>query len=266
MQRTASVCIWAGIFLLIIIWLPLLAVRWLFDRDPFKYKTGRLFRILGLAISRINPNWKISLSGYTDIDDRRPYIIVSNHLSNADIPVISNLPWEMKWVAKKELFELPVLGWMMNMARDISVDRTATGKKLSVFKKCRSALHHQVSVFFFPEGTRSRSGKLQKFSPGAFNLSIKEQIPILPIVLDGTQGCLPKKTWVFKPNVHVQLKVLEPVDPAGFGSDGNGVAELMKTVRNSIADQLMEWRGKPRHEVDATLRSPQDDDASDPVL
>src|SRR5690554_6733978 len=102
MQRIYSVLTWMGIILLIIFWLPLLFIRWLFDRDPAKYKTGRLFRKLGYAISRINPNWNIMLEGHENIDDRQPYIMVSNHLSNADIPVISNLPWEMKWIAKIE--------------------------------------------------------------------------------------------------------------------------------------------------------------------
>lgn len=263
MQRLASVCIWAGIFFLIIIWLPMLAIRWLFDRDPFKYKTGRLFRNLGLAISRINPNWKVILLDYEEIDVRHPYIVVSNHLSNADIPVISNLPWEMKWVAKKELFDLPILGWMMKMARDISVDRKSTGQKLGVFRKCSAALDHNVSVMFFPEGTRSRSGKVNKFSAGAFHLAIEKQIPILPIVLDGTQECLPKKTWIFKPDVQVKLKVLKPVDPANFGP--NRGLEMMDTVRQSIVEQLMEWRQQPLHEVDATVRHLPDDDVFGPT-
>ncbi|MEX2436148.1 MAG: 1-acyl-sn-glycerol-3-phosphate acyltransferase, partial [Balneolaceae bacterium] len=107
MQKIYSVLIWTGIILLVLFWLPLMGIVWLVDRDPLKYKTGKLFRKLGLAISRINPNWKISLTGYKSINDREPYIVVSNHLSNADIPLISNLPWEMKWVAKKELFSVP---------------------------------------------------------------------------------------------------------------------------------------------------------------
>lgn len=258
MQRIYSVLIWTGISLLIIFWLPLLFLRWLFDRDKTKYKTGRLFRKLGFAISRINPNWNVSIEGYQQFDDRRPYIIVSNHLSNADIPVISNLPWEMKWVAKKELFDLPVVGWMMNMAGDISVDRSSAGKRLGVFKKCRYYLENNVSVMFFPEGTRSRTGKLKRFLPGAFDLAIRENIPVLPIVLDGTQGCLPKKTWVFKPDVFVKLKVLTPVDTSGF-SQGEA-DKLMSAVRNQMIAQLAEWRQVSPEELDATAPLRQADD------
>jgi len=128
MEAIKSVMIWAGILILILIWLPLLAVRRLIDRDPAHYHTGRLFRRLGWAISRVNPNWVVAVSGNTRLNDRQPYVMVCNHLSHADIPVISNLPWEMKWVAKKELFDLPVVGWMMKLAGDISVDRRAANR------------------------------------------------------------------------------------------------------------------------------------------
>jgi 1-acyl-sn-glycerol-3-phosphate acyltransferase len=256
MQRLKSVIIWAAILLLIVSWLPILAVRRLFDRDPMRYKTGRLFRKLGYFISKVNPNWKVSIEGRTDLDDRHPYVVVSNHLSNADIPVISNLPWEMKWVAKKELFKLPVAGWMMRMAGDISVDRSSATKRVGVFKKCKRVLDRKVSVMFFPEGTRSRSGKMNKFAPGAFELAIREQVPVVPIAIDGTQGCLPKKTWVFEPDVDVKLKILDPVDTSGMTKD-QGI-ELMNSVRSRIAAQIAEWRDVPLHEVDALLTPPND--------
>lgn len=255
-QRLKSVIIWAAILLLILFWLPLLAVRRLFDRDPALYRTGRLFRKLGYSISKVNPNWKVRIEGRTDLDDRHPYVVVSNHLSNADIPVISNLPWEMKWVAKKELFRLPVAGWMMRMAGDISVDRSSATKRVGVFKKCKKVLEQNVSVMFFPEGTRSRSGKMNKFAPGAFELAIREKVPVVPIAIDGTQGCLPKKTWVFEPDVYVKMKILDPIDTSGMSKD-QGI-ELMNLVRERIVAQLAEWRGVPEYEVDATLKPPND--------
>ncbi|PWN07030.1 lysophospholipid acyltransferase family protein [Rhodohalobacter mucosus] len=247
MQQVKSFFIWAAIVLLIVFWVPLLAVRRLFDREPTHYKTGRLFRKLGHTISRINPNWHIRVEGRTDLDDRHPYVVVSNHLSNADIPVISNLPWEMKWVAKKELFSLPFAGWMMRMAGDISVDRSSATKRVGVFKKCSYYLSRNVSVMFFPEGTRSRSGKLNRFAPGAFDLAIRENVPVVPIVLDGTRECLPKNTWIFKPGVEVRMKILDPVPVEGFGEkDGK---ELMNTVRQMIASQLAEWRNESVEKV-----------------
>lgn len=252
MQKVSSVLAWAGIVLLVLIWVPLLAVSRLFERDPVRYKTGFLFRKLGLAITKINPNWTIVLENYELIDHRKPYIMVSNHLSNADIPVISNLPWEMKWIAKKELFEMPFLGWLLKFAGDIPVDRSSSNKRAAIFQRCKYYLDRNVSVIFFPEGTRSRSGKLNKFAIGAFDLAIKENISVLPIVLDGTQECLPKKSWIFEQNVFVKLKVLEPVPTDQYDKHQN--IELMDKVRLMIAEQLSEWRGQSLSEVDS-LRS-----------
>ena len=254
-QKIFSMLVWAGITALVLVWLPLLAITRLFDRDPARYRTGKLFRKLGFFISRINPNWKIHIDGAEGIDDRNPYVVISNHLSNADIPLISNLPWEMKWIAKKELFEIPVLGWMMNLAGDISVDRDSSNKRVGVFSRCKYYLENNCSVMFFPEGTRSRSGLLNKFSYGAFDLAIRENLPILPIVIDGTQDCLPKKTWVFKPDVHVNMKVLPPVDTTGMTKEDG--KELMQSIRQKMVEQLAEWRDLEPDQVDGMKKKSQ---------
>lgn len=243
-----SLAIWIGIVLLILIWLPMLAIHRLFDRDPAYYNTGKLFRNLGMSISKINPNWNITISGRTDIDDRQPYVMVCNHLSQADIPLISNLPWEMKWVAKKELFEVPVVGWMMRLAGDISVDRRARNRRKDTFKQARYYLDRKCSVMFFPEGTRSRNGKLNRFTNGAFELAISEGVSILPMVIDGTQNTLPKQSWKFGEAKHIKLKILEPLDTTELGRDD--IKDLSDRIRRDIAQQLAEWRGKPVQEVD----------------
>ncbi len=247
MQRIKSLFIWTGIILLILFWLPLLALIRIFDRNPVRYRTGKWFRKLGYLISKVNPTWNVEIEGGETIDDRNPYVMVSNHLSNADIPVISNLPWEMKWIAKKELFGLPIAGWMMKMSGDISVDRSSSNKRIGVFKQCKYYLDKNISVIFFPEGTRSRTGKVNRFAIGAFDLAIREQKPILPIALDGTQDCLPKKSWVFLPDVYVRMKVLDPVSTAGMEKED--ALKLVEDVRRSIAAQIADWRGVSVDEV-----------------
>ncbi|MDZ7715024.1 MAG: lysophospholipid acyltransferase family protein [Balneolaceae bacterium] len=243
-----SILIWAAIILLIICWLPLLAIRRLFDFDPARYKTGRLFRKLGKAVSKVNPNWQIVISGNTDIDDRHPYVMVCNHLSQADIPLISNLPWEMKWVAKEELFKVPFSGWMMRLAGDISVDRKSLMRKRTTLSKGSDYLNKNCSVIFFPEGTRSRTGKLHKFTMGAFELAIRNGVPVLPLVIDGTQDCLPKKSWKFGVAQDIRLKVLDPVKTEHLSS--NDIEDLTKAVRSKILQQLSDWRDEPASEID----------------
>ncbi|WP_445666089.1 lysophospholipid acyltransferase family protein [Fodinibius sp. AD559] len=248
LSTVKSIAIWIGIVILILIWLPLLTVSRLFDRDPARYRTGKLFRKLGKYISKINPNWQITITGYENIDDRRPYVMVCNHLSQADIPLISNLPWEMKWVAKKELFDTPVIGWMMKLAGDIAVDRKAPDRREHTFKQAIYYLSHDCSVIFFPEGTRSRNGKLNRFKAGAFDLAIREEIPILPMVIDGTQNTLPKRSWKFGVAKHIKLKVLDPISTEGL--EKTDIRELTNQVRQDILDQLSEWRDKGPEKID----------------
>src|SRR5690625_2091819 len=248
MSYLKSILIWLAILFLILIWLPLMALSALFEREPARYRTGRLFRKLDPAISRVNADWVIHMQYDDALNVREPYVVVAYHLSNADIPLISNLPWEMKWVAKKELFSIPVVGWMMRLARDISVDRKNSSQSITVFKTCVSMLDQKVSVMFFPEGTRSRTGKLNRFTKGAFDLAIRTKTPILPIVIDGTQNCLPKTSWVFERSDDIRLKTLEPVSVDGYGK--KDADRLMNDVRQMMIRQLSEWRGVPENEVD----------------
>lgn len=243
-----SLLIWVGVAVLVLIWLPMLSICRLFDPDPAHYYTGKLFRKLGKAISKINPNWRITISGRTNIDDRAPYIVVCNHLSQADIPLISNLPWEMKWVAKKELFDTPIIGWMMKLAGDISVDRRAVNRKQLTFEQARYYIHNNCSVMFFPEGTRSLNGKLNAFTWGAFELAIKEQKPILPLVIDGTQNTLPKRSWKFGVAKQIKLKVLDPVSTESLERDDT--RSLTEEVRGRILNQLSEWRDESPDKID----------------
>lgn len=252
-EALKSIVIWIGVALLVLIWLPLLALRRLFDRDPARYGTGYLFRLLGKAISKINPNWKLTISGRTDIDDREPYVMVCNHLSQADIPLISNLPWEMKWTAKKELFDVPIVGWMMQLAGDISVDRQATNRKIITLRQSSYYLKNRCSVIYFPEGTRSRNGKLNRFNYGAFELAIREQVPILPMVIDGTQNTLPARSWKFGIARNIRLKVLDPVPTKGLVK--KDTRRLMEKVRSMILAQLSEWRGVPPEKIDNSATS-----------
>jgi len=113
---------------------------------------------------------------------------------------------------------------------------------------------------FFPEGTRSKTGKLNRFSYGAFDLALRKKVNILPMVIDGTQGCLPKKSWVFEPSHDIKLKVLPPVDVSDF--DKTDVKRLTAHVREQILIQLMKWREQSDEEIDAMNRGFRADGAS----
>lgn len=244
-----SLWVWTSAALLILIWFPLLGIMRLFDRDPVRYRTGRMFRRLGVVMTKANPLWKLKIEGDMISDPRRPYIVVSNHQSFADIPLIANLPWEMKWLAKIELFRLPIIGWMLRMAGDIPVDRKNKREAVKAFIRASRYIANKCSVIFFPEGTRSPDGFVHRFNDGAFQLAIRAQVPIVPLVIEGSRDCLPKKSWKFGQPRDILLKVLPPVDTTGLNPED--VHHLREKIRTMIITQIAEWRRVEPKEVDA---------------
>ena len=234
---------WISSATLLVLWLPLLSVRRLFDRDPVRYATGRLFRDLGVAMTKLNPLWKIEVTGAAKIGDARsPYVVVSNHQSMADIPALSHLPWEMKWMAKKELFSAPLIGWQLKLAGDIPIDRENPRDAVRSLRKARAYLDQRCSVMVFAEGSRSKDGNVAEFLDGAFRLAITAGVPVLPVVVEGTLGCLPKNSWKFGRARQIKVEVLEPIDTSGLKRAD--VPALREEVRGLIVDRLTQIRAR----------------------
>jgi 1-acyl-sn-glycerol-3-phosphate acyltransferase len=236
----------SGIFILV--WLPLLAISRLFDRDPALYRTGYLFRKLGKVMTWANPTWKLYISGEVISDPRHPYVVVSNHQSLADIPLISNLPWEMKWMGKEELFKLPIIGWMMSLSGDISVDRKNPRSGAQAIIKAQRYLEKHCSVMIFPEGTRTLDGRVRPFTDGAFHLAIRAKVPVLPLAIEGSRDCIPKNSWKFGKSSDIHLKVLPPIDTSSMTIDD--VSRLRDNVRRAIMQEVAAWRSVPIETVD----------------
>ena len=262
MKAIRSALTWTALVLLIIGWLPLLAVIRLFDwRAPHR-ATGRTFRFLGNLMTKVNPAWRITRSGALPANRRGPYVVVSNHQSNADIPVISRLPWEMKWVAKAVLFNLPFAGWMMRLAGDIPVDRGDTASRAAVLLRAEQTLKQQCSVMFMPEGTRSKDGRVRRFQDGAFRMAIDAGVPVLPLAVDGTMDALPKHGWQFS-GADVRLHVFDPVPTDGLTAAD--APALRERIRQDILEQIAAWRGVPPETVDGTLKTGEEGAKSTPA-
>jgi 1-acyl-sn-glycerol-3-phosphate acyltransferase len=216
-QSIVSLWAWLVLVLCILLWFPMLVVVRLFTL-PFDrpgYVAGYLFRRIGPVMASLNPLWRFRYSGRMPADPRRPFVVVSNHESFADILLISHLPWEMKWLSKAELFRIPIMGWMMWLAGDIPVKRGFGPSAAEAIERCRRVLSRRVSVMIFPEGTRSRTAELLPFKDGAFRLAIEAGVPILPLAVSGTRTALPKHDWRFGRSV-AEVQVLEPVVTAGL--------------------------------------------------
>ncbi len=244
--------IWGAVMLLMLFWLPLLAIIRLFDRDPALYRTGRWFRRLGSAMTRVNPVWKISVKGLPEHYVRKAVVVVSNHQSLADIPVISRLPWEMKWVAKRELFRLPIVGWMMRLAGDIPLERGDARSGARVLAHAARYLRKNCPVFIFPEGTRSPDGLVGRFTDGAFHLAVASQVPVLPVAVEGTRDALPKKNWRFGNTVSITVSVLPEVSTTGLTRDD--VEALRERIRAMICENIALSRNVLPASVDGVLQ------------
>ena len=216
-QSILSLWAWLVLVVCILLWLPVLVLARLltapFDRG--RYIPGYIFRRIGPAMAFLNPLWHFRYSGTMPADPRRPYVVVSNHESFADILLISHLPWEMKWLSKAELFRIPVMGWEMWLAGDIPVKRGFGPSAVEAMARCRDVLRERVSVMIFPEGTRSKTSELLPFKDGAFRLAIEAGVPILPLAVSGTGTALRKHDWRFGKSV-AEVRVLAPVETAGL--------------------------------------------------
>jgi len=235
-----SLWIWGVSATLVVLWVPLLGLVRLFDRDPLHLRTGRWFRRLGRALAKVNP-WRLHISGAGNVDARQVYVVVSNHQSLADIPVITHIRMDTKWLAKAELFRMPIVGWLMRMAGDVPVERTDRRKAAQALIQCARYLRQGCSLVFFPEGTRSRDGEIQPFNDGPFQLAIRERLPVLPLVVDGSGAALPRSSWIFGPIQDIHLHVMPPVAVDGWNVKQS--SELKDRVRDSMIAELQRMRG-----------------------
>lgn len=240
-------------FTLAVLMTPMLGVvALLHHRDPTRRIRGRWMRRFGRLTSRLTPIWRFSVEGTRPPDiDTHAYVVVSNHESTADPFLLSWLPWDMRWVAKEELFRLPLIGWMMRAGGDIPLRRGQRSSIEEMLTACRETLAGGLSIMMFPEGTRSGTGELLPFKDGAFLLAVQAGVPILPIALSGTRDCRPKgSTWFGE--ARAVARILEPLPTKGMGVAD--VPALRDRVRARIAAELVGMRQREGERSGAPAR------------
>tara|TARA_B110000914_G_scaffold50933_1_gene43733 strand:- start:77 stop:817 length:741 start_codon:yes stop_codon:yes gene_type:complete len=183
------------------------------------------------------PPWSVSIKGKENIDANDTYIIVSNHQSLVDILVAFTLFTHFKWVSKAELFNIPLIGWNMSLNRYIRLRRGNNKSVKTMYKACEKHLKQGSSIYLFPEGTRSESGKMRKFKEGAFVLAKRLQKPILPIVINGSRTALPKNSFNFHGETHIEVTVLPPILPESFQEDS--AKDLAEQVQHLIKQHIV---------------------------
>ncbi|MCB9764735.1 MAG: 1-acyl-sn-glycerol-3-phosphate acyltransferase [Alphaproteobacteria bacterium] len=169
-----------------------------------------------------------------------PFIVVANHNSIIDIPLIMGLPFPLRVVAKAPLMDVPVMGWYMRFSGQIAMHTGSPEAVASSLQACLDSLNAGISLLIFPEGTRSLDGNLLRFRRGAFRLSKDTGVPILPVVITGAGALLPKQVLI--PQLIVPklgVRALDPVDPADFST----ARAMSNRVRAAMDHALEEARG-----------------------
>jgi 1-acyl-sn-glycerol-3-phosphate acyltransferase len=186
-----------------------------------------------------NPLWRVRVEGRDALPWRGPAVIVSNHLSMLDILVLYGLFRPFKWVSKAEMFRVPVVGWNMWLNDYVAVRRGDRESVRQMMAGCRAHLARGTPMLVFPEGTRSRDGRLQAFRDGAFKLAFEAGCPVIPVALTGTGEALPKHGLVLRSRMQARIRVLPAISPAAFES----ADALRDATRAVIADALGEEVG-----------------------
>jgi len=228
MDVLRSIVVWIVGILYMILFFPITFIIWLLVL-PFDRKRKIMHWMLvyqSLILSRILPIWKIRIEGRDKALKGTTYVIISNHQSILDILLINCLRYRFRWISKIENMKLPVLGWYLRMAKYITVDRGNKESKEEMLEKSYHCLKDNTSIMLFPEGTRSLDGEIGFFRRGAFQLAINAGKPILPILIDGTGGILPKHGLIFNTGHRIRIKVLDPVMPDSFNTADPDVLAL----------------------------------------
>ena len=194
----------------------------------------------GHQLMRAWPLWSTKVLNRERLP-KEPCVIIANHQSMADIIAVLGLYYPFKFVSKASLFGVPVLGWLMKMAKYVSVERGRVKSMNEMMETCRGWLRAGMSVMIFPEGTYASDGHLLPFKTGAFVLAIEEKVPIAPVVLEGTPQLIFEDGPWLAPVAKVRVTVQEPILPDTFGTDAEALAARVR-------EQYQEWTGRPRLE------------------
>ena len=185
-----TIFVWSCIVLDTLVLGTLVIIAYLFDRSG---RAGhRIARRWG-KVALLATGVKVKVEGLEQIQGKGPYIFMSNHQGGYDIFALQgHLPFDFKWLAKKELFSIPFFGWTITAAGYISIDRKGTRDTVRAMNEAAQKIRDGMSVVIFPEGSRSPDGSIQPLKKGGFTLAIKSKVPIVPVAVVGSREIMPK--------------------------------------------------------------------------
>jgi 1-acyl-sn-glycerol-3-phosphate acyltransferase len=185
---------------------------------------------------------RLTVEGIEHLPPHGPVVYMSNHQGNFDIPLLfASLPVQFRWLAKVELFRIPLFGLTMRIAGYIPVERKDRRLAIQSMNKAAQQVAAGTSLMIFPEGTRSPDGALLPFKKGGFVLALQAQAPIVPIAIDGSAALMLKSSWLIRSG-EVRLRIFPAIPTAGMGMKERDL--LMAEVEARIASALAPPRGQ----------------------
>ncbi len=231
MIRTLYVSIWVLFATLVCGVVVILLSFFVRSGNPL-HKVARFWGRSILVVSGV----KVSVKGLSNVDLSAPYIYMANHQSNFDIPVLlGHLTVQFRWLAKMELFKIPIFGRAMRKAGYISIDRNNRQSAFESIRVAADKIKSGVSVLIFPEGTRSLDGRIRPFKKGGFVLAVDSGVPIVPVVITGTRAIMSKGRFRVYPG-RVSMVIHKPIDTSIYTRGTKG--SLMENVRRVICDNF----------------------------
>ena len=198
------------------------------DSENRIHKMANLWAKILLLIT----NTKVEIIGKENILKGKPQIFMANHQSDFDILIaLAHIPGQFRWLAKKELFHIPIFGAAMKTAGYIEIDRQNHEKAMQSLDEAALRIREGKSVMSFPEGTRSPNGEIKDFKQGIFHLAIRSGVPIVPISIVGSGQIMPKRSLKITPG-KVKLVIDKPIAVKNYTVENRH--ELIKKVREVI--------------------------------
>lgn len=208
------------------------------------HKVARIWAAIILKISSV----KVDMIGLENVLRSKPQVFMSNHQSDFDILIVlAFIPGQFRWIAKKELFRIPAFGRAMRNAGYIEMDRQNHERAMQSLGVAAQKIREGKSVMSFPEGTRSRDGKIKGFKQGMFHLALHAGVPIVPISIIGASEIMPKRSLKINPGT-ITMVIGKPIEVTPYTTETRH--ELIEKVRGVIVENFNAWQrpGAPRAE------------------
>ena len=204
-------------------------------------RSGRVYFWCGRTWTRFSLficNISLSVKGLEKVDPYGNYILVSNHASMFDIPVMMNTFPHIRIMFKKELSYVPFWGWALRWGHHIMVDRSKGSEAMKSLDRAVNDVRKGGQVLLFAEGTRTRDGKLLPFKRGAFSLAAKSGVPLIPVTINGSFRIMPKGSFDIRPS-QIDILIDTPIETKSIVSREDEI-KLMNTVKEIITRNYKE--------------------------